>query len=596
MKKIHCPSKTQKPIHNGADTSTINNNNVTTTSIATVQRDKSNYQEGIGVNDTVLLSREVNRVGSEGMDEKDVENVKKVVKMALRNRIMTLNSVIKERIGEHQLIRIEAKDDLEQMAHKCVLVSWNLYVLGHYDLLIRKVNLEYDKLKTFLDFAEREMGLEVICNAKLITNTLLGVCGKKAEVLQEQEVHNSLSINQQQDDFVEIDVMEYRERLGVFKNEYYFSKLRDIMSPENDLKSKIMLFNGFSRKINSEATVLSLRGVLKEITNLEISNITYSVNWIQSIIDFLDIVEDAKTKKNIEIAVDICKKCLNYYIKQFEGIKVLDKRSGLNSSPYKMEHCNVMRLLRELIGVLERSIRPVEDVVEGSKPLCGKQKKKIRESKNRKTQQKVEGERLKKAEEARKVLQDIVQEEEKSELLTEEEELAFDFEEVEEEEVDDIEREANELMEIMRQFIERDREKKLRQREAAKARSVMVTKAVQGQMVVDVGPGVRKLNTQQRETVKLLFQNTSPPHYVISRGEVESLIGALGGRTDGAGNGSRFKIFWGASKKQAGMYEVAHRISEAGLLTSVSAAHVADAINVGIRTGYIASATISDVL
>lgn len=598
MKKIG-----QSPI--GARNSTSSNgskveSNVTTTSTSTGERVKVGLQEGIGVDQIILTSREVAEVGEEEGGVEYGKNVSECVKFFLRTRITTINGIFKGK-GIVNLNIVNANDSVEQIASKCGKSCTDLYKLGCYDLLYEKAVLESVTAKFFLKSLAEKYGIDVVLNGQLVSFVLGTIFLKKYGFESERAIFSSIAFTECGSDFLEVDTVEYVKELERFKDEYYFSKLRQIMDPMKKAWSKIMLFHGFARSIDEDVVANDPLRVLFEIQSYELTNMIANVNYIQVVIDCLNLVGKAKTKDNIKIAVEVCKKCLNYYVIDIPSIKLMDKRNGLDPSQYNIEHCNVKRLLEGLIERLEGVIRSVEEVVEESsrKPLSRKQKTGGQKRKGRANRQKAVAQAgsLKKAEEV-KIFEDGKQE--SNVVLRENKVLAVDVEEVEEENFEDIERETNELMEILRGFIEGDREEKLRKKEeaklraAARARTTTMTATAQVGGVVQ-GPGIRKLSKAQRKTVRLLFEN-NPPHYVISRSDVESLIGALGGRVKGDGNGSKFKIFWGTSNKQAEVFEVAHGGSEADLLTSSWAVHVADAINVGISKGYIASATISDVL
>ncbi len=171
--------------------------------------------------------------------------------------------------------------------------------------------------------------------------------------------------------------------------------------------------------------------------------------------------------------------------------------------------------------------------------------------------------------------------------------------ELEEENFTDSEPETIALLEIIRQFYEKDRRKKLQQKAMLQEmqfqkKPTPMTTTTQVQEMVDGKPMVIKLSQGHQETVRMLFQNR-PPHYKIEGSAVESLIKILGGKID-KNTGSTIIIHWGNSKKIAGTYEVAHGGPDKGHLTSEWAIRVAAAINVGIRIGYIAEETIAQYL
>lgn len=180
----------------------------------------------------------------------------------------------------------------------------------------------------------------------------------------------------------------------------------------------------------------------------------------------------------------------------------------------------------------------------------------------------------------------------KSVMMTEElHEKSFDeqsddviFDGSSDDSLDDIEREANFLMEILRQFYEKDRKEKLEQKEAKIKKATLLLEPE----VVKISP--IKLSTKHQETLSNLFLE-NPPNLEISGSEVESLIRILGGRTVGAG-GSMVSVFWRNSKKKAGEYEVFHGGDGEGYLKSAWAGRAAEAIRVGVQYGYIAKETI----
>lgn len=147
----------------------------------------------------------------------------------------------------------------------------------------------------------------------------------------------------------------------------------------------------------------------------------------------------------------------------------------------------------------------------------------------------------------------------------------------------DIEREANVLMEILRQIYEKDRKDKLERKEAKIKKAILLEHEVTKTSSI-------KLSTKHQETLNNLFLK-HPPHFEISGSEVESLIKILRGRIVGAG-GSMVSVFWGNSKKKAGEYEVFHGGDGEGYLKSAWAGRAAEAIRVGVQYGYIAKETI----
>ncbi len=563
--------------NNGNDNSSgIVSGNVTTISISTAERAKGDLLEGVGVDDIGLSSREV--VGVEGL--KEIENIEKIGKMFMRARIQTVNDILAEK-DPARVVKINANDSMEQMVLKAKIADDVLYELGCADLL--RERLDMDKLYRFINYANKTMGGPfVVYNGQLIATVLFSILYAKREFKIYREILLKILPNGFNGDNLSIKIDGLIGELINYRNEYYFSKFRLLLDKTINLVSKMNIFDNFSRKID----ISKGNSLLFSIEDFEIRNMIHNVNYIQLVIECLHLVSKASSKENVEIAIDACQKCLDSYYSEMESIRNLEKSSGLNPSRYRIEHMNVMRLLERLIQELKKSIRSVNQ----KSSSAGKQEAKVAVKTN---EEKVVVEAKKSEEpEAGKAAKDTKEEE--GALLEEDVVLPVDVEEVEEENFEDIERETNELMELFRQFIEGDREEKLKLKEEARLRAMAkktttATTTAQVQAVVNGGPRVIKLNGDHPNTVRMLFQDI-PPHYIIKGSEVESLIKILGGRIEKKGGG--ITIHWGTSKKIAGTYEVAHGGSEKGLLTSQWAANVAEAINVGIDKGYIASETI----
>lgn len=174
-------------------------------------------------------------------------------------------------------------------------------------------------------------------------------------------------------------------------------------------------------------------------------------------------------------------------------------------------------------------------------------------------------------------------------------ELATDISEILSEnssdEEDEIVKEVNSLIELMRQVCEKDRKEKIRIQEEKKEKAMQPRKAAialaeEDPMVGKETIQMQKLGKTHSDVLNMLLSE-KPPHLEILGSEVEGLIKTLGGRLEGAGNGSKFKVFWKGSSKKAGTYEVAHGGDRSGYLTSEWAKKAGEAIEVGMKYGLV---------
>lgn len=166
---------------------------------------------------------------------------------------------------------------------------------------------------------------------------------------------------------------------------------------------------------------------------------------------------------------------------------------------------------------------------------------------------------------------------------------------------------TNDYMKLFLQFLDKDRKAKLeRKAEKQYTKKIQPTYELEPEelttleMQENQGPKIIKLSTDQMQLVRDLFQQYppdfetfKPPHITLLGKDIETLINKLNGRLEGQGNGSKYKIFWGNSQRQAGKFKIAHEGDIAGYVTSGWAIRAAEAIQVGIDHGEIAEETIT---
>lgn len=177
------------------------------------------------------------------------------------------------------------------------------------------------------------------------------------------------------------------------------------------------------------------------------------------------------------------------------------------------------------------------------------------------------------------------------------------------EDLEEIERESNEMMEVFLQFMDVGRKKKLEVAEAKRQQTIDEVKQRKAEdaarheeeKVAELG-AIKEpegqtwyphLNHKEKILLEELFQD-KPGRFTIKGEKVRNLIeNKLQGRVVGDGNGSQMKILWG--NDQVGMYEVDRAPGGRGYLKSGWVVRVADALREAERRGYISAGVLSVV-
>ncbi len=147
------------------------------------------------------------------------------------------------------------------------------------------------------------------------------------------------------------------------------------------------------------------------------------------------------------------------------------------------------------------------------------------------------------------------------------------------------------LMEAFLQFRDQTRKEKylkFMQKKSSKAAASNTTSTQQAP--AQNLPPLINLTVEQKSLAYALLSE-HPPHLMIKKSKVETLITKLGGEVKGAG-GSAYSIFWGT--KHAVTYEVTHGRDKPGTLTSDYAARVGIALRLGAHLGIFATESIDN--
>lgn len=443
--------------------------------------------------------------------------------------------------------------------------------------------------------------IEISYNAIFCSSILVLIFGKR--FVYEQKNIQVLKIN-----FSEIlDTVEVNEvkinwdsiikQLVDFKNLYYFERLRPLIDPGKDLRSKCMQFHNYSRylqpkNLKDDHTIFStLYRASNSILLIEIRNMIENVTHLQILLDCLKKIKKApKTPANMIIALNICEECYKVY----EEEQFLDK-----NSIYAKNHKKITQFLRELKNQLARC-KPIPNDDWLTSTTRG-----YIEPKNKKNAKIIvphDASLIQEKSKSPSISIETNEQKPSNEEFKTEDVLSMPLTtDTEVEDIELIERETNELMEVLRQLIERDRKEKLERKEAQKDANFKKPLLVETDKdhvnlktstVIEPKPPIIKLSSKRQKTLDMLLKNP-PLHFEILGDDVERLITKLNGRVEGA-KGSSYTVFWGDSKKHGGTYEVFHKKGAHGdgYLTSEYATRVFEAIETGIAYGYIARETI----
>lgn len=165
--------------------------------------------------------------------------------------------------------------------------------------------------------------------------------------------------------------------------------------------------------------------------------------------------------------------------------------------------------------------------------------------------------------------------------------------EIKEEDSENVERETNELLELVFNWIGIDQKAKSELKEQKKQQEINKRQAEKQQAkqpleaISEKKPVVIELKDEQATFDAIFSEKTC--HLILRDSEIKSLITKLKGRVE-RGEKNKWNIFWGSlqNKHKSGEYEVNHDGDKNGFLKKKWVKRVAMAIYDGVKRGYIA--------
>lgn len=388
-------------------------------------------------------------------------------------------------------------------------------------------------------------------------------------------------------------INKYINDLKQIIDKKYYSLFR-VLCDHQSIHVKAKFFFKHIGQIQTDAQYDMPKGCSKLMDPVyfsKVSTAACSVVKLQIFVDLLTRMKQSpKTVENLKLVLAECEGCFQYYQGNMQFYRDCQKQSPCDEVPCIRDYHEVKGCLKKL-GEAFRKLIPVEidrddewvvHLLPGSKKKgngnqTGRKDKKAPIKAVSQKLAVVQSENMGKNIE---VIQGPSVEAPKQEERVEMVNTIILEKELEED--DSIERETSELFESIRQLIESDRKKKLELKEAK-----LMKRKQEEEMVIETKPAIVKLSATNKWTLEMLFSEKSC-HLELLGSEIENLIGALGGRAV-PGSKNKVNIFWRNSASKAGAYEVTHGADGAGYLKSGWVVKVKEAIEVGVKLGYIAA-------
>jgi len=564
-------------------------------------------------NQISLQIRELSFENNEAGNEKVLNGIKQMTTwyMNLINRLLS----------DNEKIKFNEKDSLETLIWKSASGVQKVYKAR-----------ACVKFKGLLD--ENLLGTneneKIFANAKVCWETLKWIFEKYFEYESDRNAFKDSEFEKMSHIMVE-GIVPLLDNVIIdlekIKEEYYLATFRIMMDPnrscgqKNELTQDFFGYSLLDEDLMEEQMLYCSEHLMRDMA--------CDFNKLQILLDcFNKLKQVPKTYSNMTKGCNVLKKCCDFYKvdlpNKLNGRMVMKAEFPLSSGKYYSDYINMCSYLQETVNkfleILESAYSKNIDSLFDTPTQTPSKKQRQREKKN---QQQLQRQQEQANQEAinKKSLTESSKTQATSEkdnsILDEEIKTPFELKEaiptepkeiekkgspidfslakaetvyIEERNEEAIVLETNSLMEVMRQICEKDRKQKIIQQEEKRRLKVMRELELKKASLLEEKPQIieaekkiafHKLSNRHEETLKALLSQ-KPPHLEISGLEVESLIKILNGKVEGDGNGSRLKVFWKGSDKQAGMYEV-----HGEHLTAPWAQKAGQAITEGIRYGLV---------
>lgn len=530
----------------------------------------------------------------EGIDFTVSDRVKEVVLLFFGEYICAINDILRCNNKGQYLIKCESTDTLQEKALKCARGVLRLKSeLGDAGLeaLSEKLNYQIKVKEEAVEEVTTGMFFSRISTQLFLQ--FLGYQNQRRELLK---------INFHSSEATVGEIIEVESCISEIEklSDYYFSKLRVLMDESIDYDSKLKQNELYSMVLNYKS--LSNEKISSEeisrIFTQEIINSTAYIVRLQIVLDCLKRFEKApKTEHNGKVVLKVLEECLEFFKEDREEVKFI-KQGAPNDA---RNHYSVIVFIADQVSILKKGLERIKgceekkEVAKVSAKREGMPGRSVQAGgddwgtsvtrdwekqfgKGKETQARLLKERIRKEEEKKKSsMVNFNSYNKKSQFegvlpivenlthadatigseIKNDAELGLkagplgDIDEDNEEAI--IEREAEEMMTLLFQLFEGDRQEKQVQK-AAKLQGASKAASVSILPVKNVCGPIINLGNTPKETLKELFAE-NPGNLTIHNSRVQAVIKQLGGRWVGEGNGSRYKVLWGTSRKQVGMFE-----------------------------------------
>lgn len=401
------------------------------------------------------------------------KGVNETIKFYALFNIPMINQTLKNGGQSKHTIEYNDNEPIEILASK--------YADAYINLCKCKLRLSFYKelpKKTMQVSIQPNYSHDTLSNGLFCWLTLTNIFQKYFEYETDRDVFSQFKSIKGKDDIIVkgIDPLISETIIGLKKirDECYFSIFRMAMDPSIDLKSKfkeLSNYKGFKLRESELVTLVKScqisttsdnSSTVEEMIDNEIRNLACYASKIQISIDCLNIIKNTpKTVNNLKIVYQILSNCFSFYKEDLAQFKEAQKQR-----PSKL--CDDYFMIKSyLLDQIKKFAVPINQAtINNTAELEGNATKQnnlpalpINQSSLNPQNKKTESDRP---------VKQIETEEEKNLKISDEDSI------------EGIERETNELMEVLRQLYDKDRKEKLERKELqlkAKSKEVAVSRA-----------------------------------------------------------------------------------------------------------------------
>lgn len=515
------------------------------------------------------------------------------------------------------------ENDLEELTFKLSQLFIKIYPKYESEYIPYSESFIIKKMDEIYDAQKNEIGEDAINNGGICLKVILSLkywtCSLDRSLVNEFDFIQKSTESQIKDIDSTIDAAI--TTLEKIKEEKYFTIFRLLIDIQLTVKEKYIKIQNYFYlpPIQGNESVESLTSKFKSYV-FEISqNMALHLTQLQILLEALIQLKKApKTIENIKKLSQISNNCLNCYEEDNIDYTFLKKSREYRQFSYIKDYffakSHLTRINQEFIKIIEKASPKSVNNDWTSHAFLSKKNKKCQQS-QKKSNTKATRSPLPSKSETPEMNSPKISEIKKTESINESNPIQNEvqltssqkFEEKEntidtiisdinsEDNFEAILQETNICMEIFRQTLEKDRAKKLQlkiEREKQKKASHKLNPEIINTTNNSPKLEIIKFSNAHQDTLFELFRE-KPRDFVLHNDSIHSLIIKLNGKTEGEGNGSRFKIFWTNSNNHqyAKTYEFRHDKDPKGYLSSKNASKVATAIKLGIQWGYIPKET-----